>query len=262
MNEQQTAAMRQALEALESCTPGDYLTGHVIDPSYDEKAVEQAITVLRQALEQKPSGIKQVIELYDSPEQQPADEPVAFRDWYDNAIWGNEDFQAGCERAWNAALEHTRPQPAADIYNATSDDRLMKMPADEPVAWGNLANWCLDSDRVLITDKAEAEKYHRDVYDLTPLYTHPQPLTGGDDRRHIICLCPDCTRTQPAAAIPEGWEQEREKLMTQIGVLRSQLLGMRMEFGEGSTMSNLSAALAAEEAMNIAVAPKLREKNT
>jgi hypothetical protein len=43
----------------------------------------------------------------------------------------------------------------------------------EPVAWGNLANWCLDSDRVLITDKTEAEKYHRDVYDLTPLYTTP-----------------------------------------------------------------------------------------
>ena len=43
----------------------------------------------------------------------------------------------------------------------------------EPVAWGNLANWCLDSDRVLITDKTEAEKYRRDVYDLTPLYTTP-----------------------------------------------------------------------------------------
>ena len=46
-------------------------------------------------------------------------------------------------------------------------------PVQEPVAWGNLANWCLDSDRVLITDKTEAEKYHRDVYDLTPLYTTP-----------------------------------------------------------------------------------------
>ena len=44
----------------------------------------------------------------------------------------------------------------------------------EPVAWGNLANWCLDSDRVLITDKNAAEKYHRDIYDLTALYTTPQ----------------------------------------------------------------------------------------
>ncbi len=31
-----------------------------------------------------------------------------------------------------------------------------------------------------------------------PLYRGPQPLTGGDDRRHIICLCPDCTRPQPS----------------------------------------------------------------
>lgn len=50
----------------------------------------------------------------------------------------------------------------------------------------------------------------------------------------------------------EAWQQEREQLMTQIGVLRSQLLGMRMEFGEGSTVSNLSAALQAEDAVNAA----------
>jgi len=40
---------------------------------------------------------------------QPAQEPVAFLDWYENAIWGNEDFQDGCHRAWDAALEHTAP---------------------------------------------------------------------------------------------------------------------------------------------------------
>lgn len=43
-------ALKLALEALESCTPGDYSTGHVIEPSYDEQAVEQAITALREAL--------------------------------------------------------------------------------------------------------------------------------------------------------------------------------------------------------------------
>jgi hypothetical protein len=31
-------------------------------------------------------------------------EPVLFLDWYDNAHWGNEDFKAGCWRAWDAAL--------------------------------------------------------------------------------------------------------------------------------------------------------------
>jgi hypothetical protein len=35
-------AMKQALEALESCTPADTSTGHVVWPSYDEQAVAQA----------------------------------------------------------------------------------------------------------------------------------------------------------------------------------------------------------------------------
>lgn len=37
--------------------------------------------------------------------EQPAQqEPVSFLDWYEHAHWGNEDFKAGCRRAWNAAL--------------------------------------------------------------------------------------------------------------------------------------------------------------
>lgn len=46
-------AMRMALEALESCTPADTSTGHVVWPSYDEKAVGDAIAALREALEQQ-----------------------------------------------------------------------------------------------------------------------------------------------------------------------------------------------------------------
>ena len=61
--------------------------------------------------------------------------------------------------------------PLHDAITAIKQAR--SAPVQEPVAWGNLANWCLDSDRVLITDKTEAEKYHRDVYDWTPLYTTP-----------------------------------------------------------------------------------------
>jgi hypothetical protein len=44
-------AMKQALDALESCTPADISTGHVVWPSYDEQAVAQAITALRTAIE-------------------------------------------------------------------------------------------------------------------------------------------------------------------------------------------------------------------
>jgi hypothetical protein len=41
-------ALDLALEALESCTPEDTSTGHVVWPSYDEQAVEQAITAIKQ----------------------------------------------------------------------------------------------------------------------------------------------------------------------------------------------------------------------
>ena len=54
--------MQQALEALESCTPGDTTTVHVIWPSYDEMIaqarksnVEAAITALQERLAQ-PEG--------------------------------------------------------------------------------------------------------------------------------------------------------------------------------------------------------------
>lgn len=35
-------------------------------------------------------------------------------------------------------------------------------------------------------------------YKAIPLTSPPaqqEPLTGGDERRHIICLCPDCIKT-------------------------------------------------------------------
>ena len=43
---------------------------------------------------------------------QPAQEPVAFLDWYENAIWGNEDFQDGCHKAWTRHL-NTPPHQSA-----------------------------------------------------------------------------------------------------------------------------------------------------
>lgn len=46
----QAEALRLALEALESCTPGDTSTGHVIHPSFDENAVSAAIEAVEAAL--------------------------------------------------------------------------------------------------------------------------------------------------------------------------------------------------------------------
>ena len=42
--------LKQALEALESCTPQDTSTGHVIHAWHDEELVNKSITSLRQAI--------------------------------------------------------------------------------------------------------------------------------------------------------------------------------------------------------------------
>ena len=44
------AALRQALAALETCTPADYSTGHVIHADYDEKLCAAAEVAARAAL--------------------------------------------------------------------------------------------------------------------------------------------------------------------------------------------------------------------
>ena len=47
----QQDVMRLALEALNSCTPGDWSTGHVIDPYFDEKMADAAIAALEGSLD-------------------------------------------------------------------------------------------------------------------------------------------------------------------------------------------------------------------
>ncbi len=78
--------LQQALEALETCDEGDYSTGHVIHPSFDEKAVDAAITALRAHL--------------DNTKEQ---EPVAWRievDQYNNQ-WFTDDLDEACDTLTN-----------------------------------------------------------------------------------------------------------------------------------------------------------------
>lgn len=48
--------LQQALDALETCTPGDYSTGHVIHPWHDDALIDAAIDALRAHLAQ-PQGL-------------------------------------------------------------------------------------------------------------------------------------------------------------------------------------------------------------
>ena len=52
MTPQERKVIELALEALETCYAGDYSTGHVIDPSFDEDAVKEAIIAIKEALAQ------------------------------------------------------------------------------------------------------------------------------------------------------------------------------------------------------------------
>ena len=64
MTEQQEAALRLALEALE------HMCMHTrAKVGYRNKLIGEAMDKAREALAEQQSGIKQVIELYDSPEQ-------------------------------------------------------------------------------------------------------------------------------------------------------------------------------------------------
>ena len=77
MGIKQTEALKLALEALE------YLQKPIAqgwDADEQLKKREQAITALKEALAEQQSGIKQVIDLYDSPEQ-PAYRAV--KTWHD-----------------------------------------------------------------------------------------------------------------------------------------------------------------------------------
>jgi hypothetical protein len=81
----QTEAMKLALEALEKADR------HCPVNTEAEVFVRLSITALQEALAEQKSGIKQVIELYDSPDQpaQPQQDPFIYYRHYDG---GTQDF--------------------------------------------------------------------------------------------------------------------------------------------------------------------------
>jgi hypothetical protein len=117
--------------------------------------------------------------------------------------------------AINDAIKQARSAP----YVASP--RVQSAERGEPVAWGNLANWCLDSDRVLITDKTEAEKYHRDVYDLTPLYTAPPAAQPTAE---------DSSAVKPAAPVQEPADGDELTIAYMSGVHRGKELAAQRQW--------------------------------
>jgi len=73
-------ALKLALEALESCDEGDWSTGHVIHPSYDEDAVAKAIAAIKEAL--REHAMREVQRLGQEIEQ----EPVKYSDYEPDGV--------------------------------------------------------------------------------------------------------------------------------------------------------------------------------
>jgi hypothetical protein len=148
----------------------------------------------------KDEALKLALEALEDLQRQYGIYPNSFWDWSKGR---------GAITAIKAALAQPTSGDYALGYTEGFNDACKPkpaQPAQEPMAWGNMANWCLDSDRVLITDKTEAEKYHRDVYDLTPLYTTPPAAQQRIDRvRELECViadlkaeCKELRAAQPA----------------------------------------------------------------
>lgn len=118
----QEAAMRKALEALETCSYGDYSAKHVVDPSFDGNAVEAAIESLKAALAQQELPQKERPDfmagydagMADAKRMAQQGEPVA---WYEY----NQDLDA-----WFLAYGHN---PKAKARPLVFGDTAAPAPA-------------------------------------------------------------------------------------------------------------------------------------
>lgn len=67
-------------------------------------------------------------------------------------------------------------------FEAKSDERVMEMP-EKFAGFDVVVDASLPPGTMKFEQPAPKIEANR-----------PKPLTGGDERRHIICLCPDCTK--------------------------------------------------------------------
>ena len=143
-------AMKQALEALETCTPADFSSSYVIYPWHDEKMVNEAITSLRQAIAEA--------EKREALERKTEDHDV---DCLCSDCFALDDEVLGFN-GWGLPIE----KPEAEKANERSEV--------EPVAWMNKDETCTD-----------CFVWEKDEDHTVPLYTSPPQrqwvgLTGDE----------------------------------------------------------------------------------
>lgn len=87
------------------------------------------------------------------------------------------DMKASMEDAAVRAMHKVMAE-----FEAKSDQRLMEMP-EKFAGFDVVVDASLPPGTMKFEQPAPKIEANR-----------PEPLTGGDERRHIICLCPDCTK--------------------------------------------------------------------
>ncbi len=208
-------ALKLALEALETCCAGDYSTGHVIDPSFDEDAVNEAITAIKEALAQPAPPFECRTEeektafafgWWKALETQRVAQPEQEVDWKDQY-----EKQKRRAEMWIAKYEEVAgPAPCA-VPLAQPDYRAVKtyhegkpvyvsQPEQEPVAWEqfypDIGKPQLGQELVAIyrAGQAKGEKFHVEFLkemgdDEVLLYATPpkRPWVGLTDEQREAC---------------------------------------------------------------------------
>ena len=119
-------ALKLALEALLSCSAGDYSTGHVIHPSFDVDAVNKAIEAIDEALAEQPAQQEPVAHCEAGPEYC----PVCHKELNpEPAIYPDEAYEMGLEEvAFYTSPPASKPwvgltdEEIEDIWNSYCDE--------------------------------------------------------------------------------------------------------------------------------------------
>ena len=173
-------AARKALEALETCSYGDYSAKHVVDPSFDGDAVEAAIESLNAALAQQ-----------ELPQKARPD----FMAGYDA---GMADAKRMAQQGEQQPVCYGCGIPVGDVHMSTcksgkwpsrvsNGDTAAPAPqAQEPHVWmiqGSHGTW--KGEHAEMDAKAEAKRCGGTCY-AYPLYTQPAQMRILTDAERAV----------------------------------------------------------------------------